>query len=162
MLHGLRTSKDAIVETFRIATALAAAVDVHEASGDDAEGMTLESKERLQNQLAAALTRFTPSPVGLASGHMDAVSKAAAATHSLALACDDLEMLSVDLRSCRSLTTDMGTEMSLAQLHIPDFSEFAPSWLRKPATDIEAHTMQGHALSLLVRQKNPKERLFLP
>ena len=121
VLHGLRVSVDTIVETFSLAAELAA--DVQQVDG---HGLMHENKEELQNRLAGALTRFTPSPVALGSGHMDAVSKAAAATHSFALSCDDLGTLSLHLRSCRSLTTDMGTEMSMAQLSIPDFSEFAP------------------------------------
>ena len=135
VLHGMRVVADTIVDTFNVAVMLAE--DLHLLHGDDEDALLPEAKEELQNQLAAALTRFTPSPVALGSGHMDAVSKAAAATHSLALSCDDVAMLSVHLRSCRSLTTDMGTEMSMAQLTIPDFPQFAPSWMRKSATDIE-------------------------
>ena len=88
--------------------------------------------------LRRLMIHWTPTPVGLGSGHQDAVSKAKAATHSLSLACSDVYCLSTYLKSMVSLTTDMGAEMCMASLAVqPDLYAMAPVWMAAPCTDGE-------------------------
>ena len=129
ILHCLRIDEDDLIAAMFAAHVLCS---VHEE-----ERLEREERKRLSTLLLSRLLFFTPTPVGLGSGHKDVVSKAVAATHSYGLSCDDLESLSQWLRSFSSYTTDMGTEMSLTSVRLPSIRDFAPPWLHRLAIDGE-------------------------
>ena len=120
------------------------AVDMeHEeaSSDDDAEDAAAartplgpERRQELGARLRAAISYHThiPAALGKGTGFSDLASKVRAATHVFGVESSSVQDLSRYLRSFVSVTTDMGTELGMAEFRVESLDSVIPEWMRPP------------------------------
>ena len=110
-----------VLEVFAAVQSLAQARG--EAPGDSADMQTLRQHIKL----------FTFVPVMLGLRCTSLAQKIGGFMHQLCLVCDGKSALEEFLTGIVSITTDMGTELGLAEWHTDDINSLVPEWIR-PAT----------------------------
>ena len=68
-------------------------------------------------------------PTGLSSGQRSIPHKAAAMVHALAMELSSTDQMYAMLRSFKSYTSDMGTELSLPDFRVQRADSLLPEWL---------------------------------
>ncbi len=139
-LIDLRDAADYLVETAERPTAPSTrrARGGSDSSSDGDDGSRLQQRVSAVERLRAGLREHVCPPVALGLRQSNVSHKASGLVHALSLECPaGISSLQGLLSSIASVTTDMGTEMGLANFRARSFSDFVPAWQRQGCQDLQ-------------------------
>ena len=98
-----------------------------ERDGPELPALSAEERQRLCTFLMELIVPHVFVPISLGLGHTDLASKVEASVYSFMWECASMQDLRNMCSSYRTYTTDMGTEMGIAQFH-GRLSRLLPPW----------------------------------